>query len=176
MTRSYLRPALAMAAVVAALVALQWWQRQPGSGYTAADFELPDLAGQTVRLADFRGSIVFLNLWATWCPPCRAEMPGMEALYRRFKGRPFAMLAVSEDTDVAAVRQFVGELGLTFPILLDTDNRLPGRYGVTGYPETFIIGRDGTVLKHIIGPAEWDSPEYIAWFESLLAEPVTGDR
>ncbi len=176
MTRSYLRAAIAMALVVAALAGLQWWQRTPGSGYTAADFALPDLDGQTVRLADLRGRIVFLNLWATWCPPCRAEMPSMEALYRRFQGRDFAMLAVSEDTDVAAVRQFVSELGLTFPVLLDTDNRLPGRYGVTGYPETFVINRDGTVLKHVVGPAEWDSPEMIAYFESLLASPVAGDQ
>lgn len=95
----------------------------------------------------------------------------MESLWQRFKHRDFAMLAVAEDTDDGPVREFVRELGLTFPVLLDTSNRLPGRYGVTGYPETFIIDRDGQVIKHVIGPEEWYSPAMIAYFDSLLAAP-----
>jgi len=170
MKRSLLAPAIAFVTVLGAVIGLQYLQRSPGSGYAAGDFALPDLNGTEVRLADLRGKIVFLNLWATWCPPCRAEMPSMESLYQRFKGRDFAMLAVAEDTDDGPVREFVRELGLTFPILLDTANRLPGRYGVTGYPETFIIDRSGQVIKHVVGPAAWNSPEMIAYFEGLLGK------
>jgi peroxiredoxin len=177
MKRSVLGPAIAFVTVLAAVIGLQILQRGQGSRYAAGDFALQDLDGREVRLADLRGKIVFLNLWATWCPPCRAEMPSMEALYQRFKGRDFAMLAVAEDTDTAAVAAFVRELGLTFPVLLDPDNRLPGRYGVTGYPETFVIDRNGQVIKHVIGPEEWNSPAIVAYFEALLAEKdVTEER
>ena len=101
----------------------------------------------------------------------------MQALYRRMEGRDFAMLAVSQDADGgAAVAPFVQELGLTFPILLDPEARLSPRYGVTGYPETFIIDRNGHVVNHVIGPAEWNSPEMVAYFERLLAPPVDAER
>jgi peroxiredoxin len=88
------------------------------------------------------------------------------------------MLAVAEDTNPADVAAFVQELGVTFPVLLDTDNRLPGRYGVTGFPETFIIDRDGQVIKHVIGPEDWNDPEIVAYFEELLGKgtSVTSDR
>ena len=169
MRRSYVGLAIVVAVIVAAMLALQQQHRMPASGYAAADFTLPDLHGAPVRLGDLRGKFVFLNLWATWCPPCRAEMPSMETLYQRFRIRDFVMLGVSEDIDGASVvAPFVRELGLTFPILLDTENRLPGRYGVTGFPETFVIDRDGQVIRHVIGPEEWDSPEMLAYFDELL--------
>jgi peroxiredoxin len=168
MKRSLIGPAIAFSIVLGAVIALQVLQRGPATGYAAVDFTLPDLAGTPVRLSDLRGKIVFVNLWATWCPPCRAEMPSMQALYDRLKGRDFAMLAIAEDTNPADVTAFVQELGLTFPILLDTDNRLPGRLGVTGYPETFVIDRDGRVIKHVIGPEEWMAPRVIAYFEDLI--------
>ena len=102
----------------------------------------------------------------------------MQALYDRLKGRDFAMIAVAEDTNTADVSAFVKELGLTFPVLLDTDNRLPARFGVTGYPETFIIDRDGQVIKHVIGPEEWTNPDVLTYFEELLgpAQAVTGNQ
>ena len=174
MKRSALGPAIAILVVLGAMFAVQQLQRGARGAYAAAEFTLPDLDGTPVRLADLRGKIVFLNLWATWCPPCRAEMPSMETLYRRFRKRDFAMLAVALDSDGAvSVAPFVRELGLTFPILLDTENLLPARYGVTGYPETFIIDRDGNVVKHVIGPENWARPEMFAYIEGLLsAEPV----
>jgi len=178
MTRSLVRPAIAFVIVLGAVVALQVLQRGPSTGYAAVDFTLPDLSGTPQQLSDLRGKIVFLNLWATWCPPCRAEMPSMQALYERLKGRDFAMIAVAEDTNPDDVAAFVKELGLTFPVLLDTGNRLPARFGVTGYPETFVIDRDGQVIKHVIGPEEWTDPQVIAYFEGLLgpAKGVTGDQ
>ncbi|HSP98369.1 MAG TPA: TlpA disulfide reductase family protein [Candidatus Dormibacteraeota bacterium] len=178
MKRSLLGPAIAFVIVLGAVIALQVVQRGPATGYAAVDFTLPDLSGAPLQLSDLRGKIVFLNLWATWCPPCRAEMPSMQALYGRLKGRDFAMIAVAEDTNAADVGAFVKELGLTFPVLLDTGNRLPARFGVTGYPETFIIDRDGQVIKHVIGPEEWTSPNVLAYFEELLgpANGVTGNQ
>ena len=169
MKRSAL-PTVLLVAVLAAVAGLQYWQRRPKSGYSAADFTLADLSGTSHRLADLRGKIVFLNIWATWCAPCRAEMPSMEALYKRLQGRDFAMLAVSEDAEGASVVEpFARQLGLTFPILLDPEARLSPRYGVTGYPETFIIDRNGLVVNHFIGPEDWSNPEVLAYFEQLLA-------
>jgi peroxiredoxin len=105
------------------------------------------------------------------------EMPSMEALYRRLRHRDFVMLAVAEDEGGAdAVGPFVRELGLTFPVLLDPEASLAPRYGATGYPETFIIDRNGQVVNHTIGPAEWDSEQMVAYFEQLLAPPLDVER
>lgn len=170
--RRSLAPIALLVAVLGAVAGLQYLQRAPRTGYDAPDFTLPDLQGKPHRLSDFRGRVVFLNLWATWCPPCRLEMPSMEALYRRLRHRDLVMLAVAEDAGgAAAVAPFVREVGLTFPVLLDPEATLSPRYGATGYPETFIIDRDGRVVNHTIGPQDWDSEEMVAYFEQLLAAP-----
>ena len=164
-----LLPILLLLAALGAVAALQKAQHGPRTGYAAPDFALPDLTGVTHRLSEYRGKVVFLNLWTTWCPPCRMEMPAMEQLHRRLAGRDFAMLAVSEDEGGRdAVAPFVAELGLTFPVLLDPEARLSPRYGATGYPETFIIDRDGKVVNHIIGPANWESEEMMRYFAAVL--------
>lgn len=143
------------------------WLRRPSLvGNPAPDFSLPDLQGNMMRLRNLRGKVVFLNAWATWCPPCRDEMPAMQRLYKRLKGPNFEMLAVSVDHDRKAVEQFVKDLGLSFPILLDPQMTIVDPYEITGYPETFIIDRNGIVLTHEIGPADWDRPSYR---EPLLA-------
>ena len=176
MTRS-LVPVALLLAVLGAVAGLQYLQRSPRIGYEAADFTLPDLQGKAVRLSDFRGKVVFLNLWATWCPPCRMEMPSMQALYKRLASRDFVMLAVAEDEGgAAAVGSFVRDAGLSFPVLLDPEATLSPRYGATGYPETFIIDRSGRVVNHTIGPEEWNSKEMVAYFERLLQTPVDGER
>jgi peroxiredoxin len=129
--------------------------------WVAPDFVLEDMRGNAVRMSNFRGKVVFVNVWTTWCEPCRAEMPAMEVLYRRMPDDGFVMLAVSADADGReVVEPFVRELGLTFPVLLDPDGQVPGRYGVTGYPETFIVDRNGRVVAHEIGPREWSDPRY----------------
>ena len=176
MTRS-LAPIALLTVALGAVAGLQYLQRSPRTGYEAADFTLPDLNGTPHRLSDFRGKVVFLNLWATWCPPCRAEMPSMQALYQRLKDRDFVMLAVAEDEGGAgAVGPFVRDLGFTFPVLLDPDATVSPRFGATGYPETFIIDRDGRVIKHTIGPEEWDSETMVAYFEQLLTQPAGMQR
>jgi peroxiredoxin len=176
MSRS-LAPIALLLVVLGAVAGLQYMGRSPRTNYEAPDFTLPDLQGKPYRLSDFRGRVIFLNLWATWCPPCRQEMPSMEALYRRLKHRDFVMLAVAEDAGgAAAVAPFVQEVAISFPVLLDPEATLSPRYGATGYPETFIIDRNGQVVNHTIGPADWNSPEMIAYFDQLLTAPVDAER
>lgn len=166
-------PIVLLAVVIALALGLQSLQRSRAGGYEAADFEFPDLNGNVHKLADYRDKVVFLNVWATWCPPCIAEMPSIEALHRRFLGEDLVVLAVSEDTGgEEVVRPLVEQLGVTFPILLDPEATLSPRYGVTGYPETFVIGRDGRVVEHFIGPTDWVTAARINYFQTLLRQPV----
>ncbi len=139
----------------------------------APDFAVPDLSGHAIRLSALRGKVVLVNLWTTWCPPCREEMPSMQRLYDRLHDRDFQLLAVSQDEDGRrVVEPFVRELKLSFPVLIDPDHQVGDRYGVWGYPETFVIDRDGRVVERVIGPRDWMSPESVAALEGLLA---TGD-
>ncbi len=136
----------------------------------APDFAVPDLRGQAVRLSAYRGKVVLLNLWTTWCAPCREEMPSMERLYQRLRGRDFELLAVSQDEDGRpVVESFVRELGLSFPVLVDPDRQVGDRYEVTGYPETFLIDRNGRLAEHVIGPRDWVSADSLQTLESLIA-------
>jgi peroxiredoxin len=138
-------------------------------GVVAPDFLLSTLRGNSVKLSDYRGKVVFLNIWATWCPPCREEMPSMEALYRRLKGREFEMLAVSIDRKgEEVVRPFVIKYGLTFPVLLDPENKTYMLYGLTGVPETFIIDRNGVVIYKVIGAQDWMKKEWVDYFDRIL--------
>jgi len=158
----------------AMVVAGVLWFR-PRTPELAADFALSDLAGQAVRLSALRGRVVLVNLWTTWCPPCREEMPSMERLYQRVHDRGVELLAVSEDESGARdqVEAFVRDLNVSFPVLLDPDREVGLLYGVWGYPETFVIDRQGRVVERVIGPRVWDSPEQIAAIEALLA-PAEG--
>jgi peroxiredoxin len=140
----------------------------------APDFAAPDLNGQAVSLASLRGKVVVVNLWTTWCPPCRQEMPSMERLAAHFRGRDFQLLAVSQDEDGREkVAEFARELGLSFPVLLDPKRQVGERFGVWGYPETFVIDRNGYVVERVIGPRDWDSPASIAALEALVASGET---
>src|SRR5512139_1190623 len=135
---------------------------RPAVGVVAQDFGLPTLRGDYVKLSDYRGRVVFLNIWATWCPPCREEMPSMKSLYQRLKGREFEMLGVSIDREgERVVRPFAAKYGLTFPVLLDPDGKTQRLYGLTGVPETFIVDKSGVVIHKIIGPQNWVSKEWL---------------
>ena len=138
-------------------------------GEAAPDFMLPTLRGNSVKLSDYRGKVVFLNIWATWCPPCREEMPSMEALYQRLKGREFEMLAVSIDRKgEEVVGPFVEKYGLTFPALLDSDNKTYMLYGLTGIPETFIIDRNGVIIYKVIGAQDWMNKDWLDYFDRII--------
>lgn len=125
-------------------------------GEIAPDLTLVDMEGRTVSLAQYRGKVVILNFWATWCPPCREEMPSMEELHRRFKDRGLVMLAVNvEDNGKDAVAEFLKKTPYSFPILLDEDKTAQTTYGVFRFPETFVIDRNGRVVEKIIGARNW---------------------
>ncbi len=140
------------------------------AGDKAADFKLEDLSGQTVSLSSYRGKVVFLNLWATWCGPCREEMPSMETLYNELKdNRDFVMLAVSQDSKgKSAVLPYVKKNGYHFKILLDPDNKVGEVYNVSGVPETFIIDRKGRIVAHHMGAFDWSRQDVKAALQQLL--------
>lgn len=138
-------------------------------GKPAPDFDLPSLGGKNVRLADLKGKVLFINIWATWCLPCREEMPSMEKLYRLLKGPDFEMIGISVDKDPEkSVAPFVKELGLTFPILLDPKSETAAKYKITGVPETYLVAPNGIIIHHLIGPAKWDRPDVVEALKKLV--------
>jgi len=143
-----------------------------GVGSRAPEFQAVHLStGRPASLADYRGKVVLLNVWATWCLPCRIEMPSLQRLQRQLAGTDFRLVSVSIDKDDSTVvRKFADELGLTFEILHDRPGTIQERYQTTGVPESFVIDRDGVIVKKVIGPAEWDSPVN----ETLLRRLIDG--
>lgn len=138
-------------------------------GDEAPNFQLRDLGGNVVSLSQLRGKVVLLNFWATWCGPCRVEMPAMEQLYRTFPRREFEILAVSTDPQGAAVtRPFQQEMGFTFPILHDSEYRVGLTYGARTLPMTFMVDRQGVIRQKIFGARDWDSPEARELIYTLL--------
>jgi len=133
-----------------------------------ADFSLPSLNGESVALSSYKGSVVILNFWATWCPPCRAEMPSMETLYKRFQNQGLTILAVDLGETAAAVRQFIKNNNYTFPVLLDLKSNVGSLYGVRAIPASYIIDREGKIIASIMGSIQWDTPGMIAAFDALL--------
>ncbi|MBU0908844.1 MAG: TlpA family protein disulfide reductase [Proteobacteria bacterium] len=124
----------------------------------APNFNLTDIQGQKWQLADLRGKLVFINFWATWCPPCQEELPSMEALNRAMDKNRFQMLTILSNDNPDLARMLAGRIGLSFPILIDPDSKGAARYGITGVPETFIIDSQGILREKIIGPRNWNSP------------------
>jgi len=139
-----------------------------GKGIAAPNFSLPALDGQTISLADYKGKVVLLNIWATWCPPCVEEMPSIEKLYQALRGEAFEILAVSLDASGAtAVGPFMERNELNFPALIDTAGTLKNLYQTTGVPESFIIDKQGNILEKVIGPRDWAAPGVIRYFRDL---------
>ena len=144
-------------------------QATVAAGKLAADFTLKDLKGNPISLASLRGKVVFLNIWATWCGPCRQEMPSIQSLYNTFKAnKDFVVLAVSQDTSGEPVRPFVEHNQLKFTVLLDPRNEVGERYDVSGIPETFIIGRDGRIVAHHVGPYDWANTDIREALQELI--------
>ncbi len=167
----------ATAAIVALSVACHG-RRGPRPGDLAPDFVAPRLDGSVQKLSNYRGNVVLLNLWATWCPPCIAEMPVLNAIAERFGPRGLVVLAVAGDDDVEAVRRFVASREIKFDVLLDPGGAVGTQYGITGYPETFLVDREGRVREKYVGPlpANGDEPaaEIVAALEALVGERRPG--
>jgi peroxiredoxin len=178
--------------VVALIVVGQKRKFEPVvAGTEAIDFALPDLGGNEKTLSDYRGKVVFLNFWATWCKPCEEEMPSMQRLYKNLKDRPFEMVAVSVDRpgiyatlkrsifemlgvgtdteDYDVVREFVEKRKLTFIVLHDRKGRVRDIYKTTGVPETFIIDQNGVIAEKVWGPRDWSRSENTKVIVDLLS-------
>lgn len=162
---------LAAAVAAVALAALLVSEPSPDpirAGQPAPVFALPLLDGGSVDLASLRGRIVLLNFWATWCKPCEDEMPAMQRLHDALAGPDFELVAVSVDASRDDVVKFRDRLGLTFPIANDPDKRVSESYQSYRYPESYLIGRDGTILSRYIGPRDWDADLYVDRIRRVL--------
>ncbi|MDR2842094.1 MAG: TlpA family protein disulfide reductase [Spirochaetaceae bacterium] len=132
------------------------------------DFTLKLVDGKTVTLSALKGKIVFLNFWATWCPPCRAEMPSMEILYQHFKDKGLEFVVVDLRESKEEVEKYFTENKLTFPSALDSTGSVSNDYNVRAIPTTYIIDRDGQIVVSSVGARNWNTPAMIKAFEALL--------
>ncbi|MBU0671536.1 MAG: TlpA family protein disulfide reductase [Candidatus Margulisbacteria bacterium] len=137
--------------------------RAPKAGVKAIDFTLEDLYGAPYTLSNYnsyyKDKIVFLNFWATWCPPCRAEMPSMQKLYESWDKNKFEMLAINIGEDKKTVENFAENGGYTFPILLDRDKKIAEKYMIRGIPTTYIINKEGKIVAKVVGSRHWTLEE-----------------
>ena len=133
---------------------------------------LPDLSGRQVSLSDFKGKILFVNFWATWCPPCREEMPSMQKLHTRLKDKDFLIVAIDLQESAAPVKKFLNEYELTFMTLLDSKGETGPLFGINSIPTTLIMDKNGMIIGVAIGPRDWASKKSIALFEHLIAQEV----
>ncbi len=167
---------LLLAALVLALSGCQRDGQELGAGgFTVAEGKsAPDIAvralnGADLRLSQLKGRVVLLNFWATWCPPCREEIPSMMRLNAAMADRPFQMVAISLDEGGrTAIESFFRANGYLLPAYTDVEGRAADAFGVTGVPETFLIDKQGIVVRKIIGPLVWDAPEVISYVEDLM--------
>jgi cytochrome c biogenesis protein CcmG, thiol:disulfide interchange protein DsbE len=145
-------------------------------GSKAPDFRALtlDSVPRVKTLADYRGQVLMINVWATWCLPCRVEMPSIEALHKAYGPKGLKIVAVSIDDPgtEAGIRAFAKQYGLTFEILHDPKGAITDQYDITGYPETFIVGKDGVIRKKLMSATDWNSPEARALVDRLLTEPT----
>jgi cytochrome c biogenesis protein CcmG/thiol:disulfide interchange protein DsbE len=177
MSKQWLLVGTVVGALVIGGVALARFGReveQVQMGERAPDFRAIDLAtGDSVSLRErYRGSVTLVNIWATWCGPCRVEMPAMEQIYRSLAPHGFKIAAVSIDEgDPEAVRAFGRELDLSFDLLQDRSTKIQHIYQTTGVPESFLLDRDGVIVKRLIGAHDWNSPVNRALIQRLVDEP-----
>ena len=156
--------------LICSLTACSKAPQPPREGQAAPDFTLKDLAGRDVNLKALQGKVVLVNFWATWCPPCRSEVPSMVKLNAAMAGKPFQMLAVSIDEGgKEAVEDFFKRSGATLPVLLDTQQKISKIYGTTGVPETFVLDKHGIVLKKVVGAMDWNDPQVIDYLNTAMS-------
>jgi peroxiredoxin len=137
------------------------------AGRRAPEFTV-EANGRQVHLADFRGKVVVLDFWASWCPPCVEEAASLNALQQRISGQGGTVLGLSWDDDPAAYQKFLTEHGVNFPTYIDSDKKIGTNYGTTIIPEVYMITREGRIARKIVGPQDWTSPELTAAIDTLL--------
>ena len=149
LTRKLMVTALFLSTLVGSAMAMG--SRPPAAGMPASSFSLTDLHGQAHSLEQYRGKIVLVNFWATWCKPCTSEMPAMQTVYDQLRDKDFVVLAVNELEDEAKVREHIQQYNHTFPVLLDRENQVANQYGVFGLPVSVFIDQQGVVQEYIKG-------------------------
>lgn len=140
----------------------------PGSGEAAPALELKDLEGRPQSLAAHRGKVVLVNFWATWCEPCRREMPSIQRLRARLAGKRFAVMAVNTDEPESRVRQFLTQTQLDLPVVMDPNKTVTREWGVRMLPVTFIIGADGRIRYRLVGDLDWNSETVVGVITQLM--------
>lgn len=176
MSKTNLVKLLVLAAFVAGAIFFALHSRQPAPpqvGKAASDFTLPTLTEPSISLRDYRRSVVVVNFWATWCPPCVEEAPSLKEFAERMRGVGVTVIGVSVDQDRAALERFVADARLSFPIARDPEQAVASRYGTFKFPESYIIDSEGRIARKIIDAIDWRDPQIIS-FVSRLARP--GDR
>ena len=132
------------------------------------EIQLKDAFGNLTRLSDYRGKVVFVNFWASWCAACVVEMPAMEKLHRRLKDKDFVMVAINMQESDTQVKAFFEKLKLSFTALLDSNGEVAAGFAVNALPTTFVLDKEGRIVGAAIGPREWDSRASIPLFEYLI--------
>ena len=149
---------------------------KPWSGGPTPALELEDMTGQVHRLADYRGKVVLVNFWATWCEPCRAEMPSIDGLRNALDGKPFQVLAVNLAEPLSRIEKFAGMMPLHFPLLRDRDGAVAKAWRARLLPASFLIGRDGRIRYVAYGELDWTSEPVRTVVDELLSEEAPGQR
>ena len=149
-----------------ALAACYGGSRPPRIGSTAPDFTVKD-SDRAVTLSQYKGQVVVLNFWATWCPPCVEEMPSLVQMQQRMKARGVTVLAVSVDVDQNSYRQFLGNHGVSLLTVRDPDQKASALYGTFKFPETYVIDRNGVMRRKFIGAVDWNEPEIVDFLSKL---------
>jgi peroxiredoxin len=153
-------------AILPALSGCYSGTRPPRVGLAAPDFTVRD-SDRTVTLSQFKGQVVVLNFWATWCPPCIEEMPSLVRMQQRMQPRGVTVLAVSVDADEGSYRRFLKDHGVNLLTVRDPDQKSTGLYGTSKFPETYIIDRQGVMRRKFIGAVDWTEPEVIDFLSKL---------
>jgi cytochrome c biogenesis protein CcmG/thiol:disulfide interchange protein DsbE len=168
-TRIFSALVLVVAVGVVVLFAAPSYRQGEGSiaGRTAQDFAM-ELNGRPAHLSDLRGKVVVLVFWASWCPPCVAEIDSLNALHKLISAQGGTVLGISVDEDAAAYEKFLRDHNVPFPNYRDASKQIAVNYGTAMYPETYVIGRDGRFLRKIVSAQEWDGPDLVGYFESVL--------
>jgi len=140
----------------------------PTQTVSAPDFTLKDLEARSVSLSSFKGKVVFLNFWGTWCQYCLEEMPSIQRMYNQLKNKDFEILAVNVNDTPAAAGQYIKQKNYTFPVLMDLEYKASQVYGIRGFPTTYLVDKRGKLIGKLVGSREWDSPEVIEVFNTII--------
>ena len=138
------------------------------AGSMAAPFELTTLDGKVVKSSELAGKVVLVNFWATWCGPCKEEMPSLARLQKRLDPAEFTLLTVTTDLQRQGIAHFLSQLGVNLPVLFDEDQEVSRSFMVRGLPTTIVIAQDGTLVGRAVGPRAWDSPEALAMMRQVM--------